>query len=145
MGRDLSNRRRRAGSPKLEATKRKIKGWNAFVDELVGGIPPVQALIWAVLYRHAVDGVVTRANTTLVEDVSVSESTVKRAIKGLKRAGLLRVVRQGGMHVGATTFRLMTQDLRARRQGPIDVAKPEVEPVIPEAADAVVGAAATES
>ena len=145
MNRDLSNRRRPGGSPKLEATKRKIQGWNAFVDKLVGGLPPVQALIWAVLYRHAVDGVVTRANDLLVKDVSVSESTVKRAIKGLRKARLLQVVRQGGLHVGPSTYRLMIRDTRASKQGPTEATKPEVETVIAETAERGVGAVAVES
>lgn len=97
---------------KLEATKRKVIGWNSFVDLVVGGIKPIPALVWAVLYRHATAGIVTRSNSLLAKDVGVSRETIKRAIGALRQAKLLYVVRQGGMHVGPTTYRLGVRDLK---------------------------------
>jgi hypothetical protein len=97
---------------KLEATKRKVLGWNKFVDLVVGGIGPIPALVWVVLYRHATAGIVTRSNSLLAKDVGVSRETIKRAITTLRKEKLLRVVRQGGMHVGPTTYRLGVRDLR---------------------------------
>ena len=102
---------------RLEATRRKVLGWNKFVDLVVGGINPTAALVWAVLYRHAVEGVVTRANSQVAKDVGVSRATIKRAITMLRQAKLLRVVRQGGMHAGPTTYRLAVRDLRSSAAG----------------------------
>lgn len=104
--------------PKLDASKRKILGWNDFADLLVGGIPAVQALIWAVLYRHATDGVVTRSNALLAKDVNVSDKTIRRAITALRKAELLHVVQQGGMHVGASTYRLAVRDMKVSQPEP---------------------------
>ncbi len=112
MARNSSDRGQQDGNRRLEATKRKITGWNLFVDLLVGGLPPVPALVWAVLYRHAQEGVVTRANSTLGRDLSVSKETIKRAINLLREKKLLQVVRQGGMHVGATTYQMAVRDLK---------------------------------
>ncbi len=134
-----SDSRRPAQSPRLDATKRKIAGWNAFADQLVGGIPPVQAVIWAVLYRHAVAGVVTRSNALLARDVGVSDKTIRRAVTALRRAGLLHVVQQGGMHVGASTYRLAVRNMKG------DQSKPAAdEPALAEPAAAVGGVAGPE-
>jgi hypothetical protein len=112
MARDLSEQQRNGKPGKLEATRRKIQGWNCFVDLVVGGLLPVPALVWAVLYRHATDGVVTRSNTLLARDLDVSDKTIRRAITMLRLKGLLKVVRQGGLHVGPSTYRLAVRNLR---------------------------------
>ena len=112
MGRDSSEGGHADRRRKLDATRRKVLGWNGFVDLVVGGIKPIPALVWAVLYRHATAGVVTRPNSLLAKDVGVSRETIKRAIATLRQAKLLYVVRQGGMHVGPTTYRLGVRDLR---------------------------------
>lgn len=103
---------------RIEATRRKILGWNNWVDMVVGGLKPIPALVWAVLYRHAREGVVTRANSTLARDLGVSKETIKRAIQTLRNERLLRVVRQGGMHVGATTYQLRVRPLKKSTEVP---------------------------
>jgi DNA-binding transcriptional MocR family regulator len=103
---------------RIEATRRKILGWNNWVDMVVGGLKPIPALVWAVLYRHAREGVVTRANSTLARDLGVSKETIKRAIQTLRNERLLRVVRQGGMHVGATTYQLLVRPLKKSAEAP---------------------------
>jgi len=112
MGRDSSEGGHADRRWKLDATRRKVLGWNDFVDLVVGGIKPIPALVWAVLYRHATAGIVTRSNSLLAKDVGVSRETIKRAIGALRQAKLLYVVRQGGMHVGPTTYRLAVRDLK---------------------------------
>ncbi len=78
----------------------------------MGGIKPSPALVWAVLYRHAAQGIVTRSNSLLAKDVGVSRETIKRAIGSLRKEKILRVVRQGGRHVWPTTYKLGVRDLR---------------------------------
>lgn len=117
MTRNPSEGRYANGLTKLEATKRKVVGWNKFVDKVVGSIKPIQALVWTVLYRHATAGIVTRSNSLLAKDVGVSRETIKRAIGALRKEKLLQVVRQGGMHVGPTTYRLAVRDLRRSAAG----------------------------
>jgi hypothetical protein len=117
MTRNPSEGRYANGLTKLEATKRKVVGWNKFVDKVLGSIKPIQALVWTVLYRHATAGIVTRSNSLLAKDVGVSRETIKRAIGALRQAKLLYVVRQGGMHVGPTTYRLVVRDLRRSAAG----------------------------
>jgi hypothetical protein len=112
MAHSLSEQQRTTKPAKLEATKRKILGWNRFVDFLVGGLAPKTALVWAVLYRHATEGVVTRSNALLAQDINASDSTIRRAIAKLRQERLLKVVRQGGMHVGPSTYRLAVRNLR---------------------------------
>jgi len=113
MAHSLSEQQRTTTPAKLEATKRKVLGWNSFVDLLVGGLAPKTALVWAVLYRHATEGFVTRSNALLAQDINASDSTIRRAIAKLRQEGLLKVVRQGGMHVGPSTYRLAVRNLRA--------------------------------
>ncbi len=139
MARSSSSRGTPGVRSKLEATKRKIQGWNAFVDLLVGGLPPVQSLIWAVLYRHATDGVVTRSNALLAKDVNASDKTIRRAITALRKAELLHVVQQGGMHVGASTYRLAVRDMKVSQPEPAADG-----PADSEAAVTVAAAAGTE-
>ena len=112
MAHSLSEQQRTTKPAKLEATKRKILGWNRFVDFLVGGLAPKTALVWAVLYRHATEGVVTRSNALLAQDINASDSTIRRAIAKLRQERLLKVVRQGGMHIGPSTYRLAVRNLR---------------------------------
>ena len=134
MARSSSEDHRPAERLRLDATKRKVFGWNSFVDLLVGGIPAVEALVWAVLYRHATDGVVTRSNALLARDVGVSDKTVRRAITALRRAKLLHVVQQGGMHVGASTYRLAVRNMKGSQLERADEGPAEAEARVPEAA-----------
>jgi hypothetical protein len=117
MTRDSSDGSRSGDHHRIEATKRKIFGWNDWVDKVVGGLKPIPALVWAVLYRHATAGIVTRSNSLLAKDVGVSRETIKRAIATLRKEKLLQVVRQGGMRVGPTTYRLAVRDLRRSAAG----------------------------
>jgi hypothetical protein len=112
MARNSSDQEGQDLNLRLESAMRIVSGWNKWADLLVGGLPPVPLLVWAILYRHAKEGVVTRANSTLGRDLGVSKETIKRAIKLLRREKLLQVVRQGGMHVGATTYRLAVRHLK---------------------------------
>lgn len=133
MAAGASKRQRVKLPPKLEATARKVWGWNDFVDQIVGGVPHVQALVWAVLYRHARDGVVTLKRSAIAATIRMSDSTVGRATTALKKAGLLEVIRQGGLHVGASTYQLWVEDMRSAKQEASEAPTAEPEPV-PEAA-----------
>ena len=118
MARYSSDRGQQDGNRRLEATKRKVTGWNLFVDRAAGGLTPLQSMVWVILYRHAEEGVVTLANSVLARILRVSDKTVRRAIAKLRQEKLLLVVRQGGMHVGATTYRLAVRDLNKATRAP---------------------------
>jgi hypothetical protein len=134
MSRGTSRRSAPRDRPKLEATRRKICGWNSFVDLLVPGLPAVQALVWAVLYRHATDGFVTRSNALLAKGLGVSDKTIRRAITALRKAGLLHVVQQGGMHVGASTYRLAVRNMKGSQPEPANDEPAEGEATVAAAA-----------
>lgn len=104
-------------SPKPTTTSERWRGDSrtdhAFFDEQLSPLPPDCQLLWFHLNRYRVGG----SNLTVVLSwdklgarMHRSESTVRRAFKGLNRAGLVSKEREVYGHTGAqgSVFRLTT-------------------------------------
>jgi hypothetical protein len=100
---------------------RKIKALNQLIDYSGPDLDHVAFRVWVTLYRHERDGLVTRSHGLLAKDMSVSAKTVGRAIGRLIEKDLVRIDRRGGLHVGASTYRLGSKSRR----------KPKAEPEAP--------------
>jgi hypothetical protein len=96
---------------------KKVKAFNAFIDESLRGLKPSEAGVWLVLFRFARDGVARVSQATVAERSGLSEKTVTRSIRALKRFGLVRIEHQGGLGKGANRYRLGIVTLeKAQRQ-----------------------------
>jgi hypothetical protein len=80
---------------------------NAFIDQgiVTAGLTAHEALVWMVLYRD------TRPNgfaRTSVDEIArragIGRRTVLRAVARLKQLKMLRVVKQGGLNRGASSY-----------------------------------------
>lgn len=65
-----------------------------------------QACWWIVFRETKPDGLARVSHSRIAECIGLSVRTVKRAMKRLERAGLLTVVRRGGLRDGASTYRV---------------------------------------
>lgn len=80
-------------APKLS---RRWQFLNAFVDKTMPGLHPTQAAVWVHLHRHADHtGLVRRSQEQIAKGVNVSVPTVERAVRELKKLGLLHVLEKG--------------------------------------------------
>jgi DNA-binding MarR family transcriptional regulator len=65
------------------------------VDKSLAQLTPSAAVVWVVLFRHSTGGVACVAQSEIARIIGMSEDTVGRAIKELRRKGLLVPLRQG--------------------------------------------------
>ena len=78
---------------------------NAFVDYSLARVLRTDAAVWLVLYRDTQrDGMARTGQADIARRAGISTRTVKRAIKRLEGAGLLRVVRRGGLNRGPSAY-----------------------------------------
>ena len=85
---------------------RKIKSMNSFVDNKLGELDPVAALLWVILLRHAYDGIVEISHARLAKIVGKSPRTVIRHLKELELKRLLRRLKVGGKGRGVNRYNL---------------------------------------
>ena len=73
---------------------------NAFVDFTMQGPCRAEALVWFALFRDTKpDGTAQTSQADLARRIGANGSTVKRAVAGLRRRGLLTVV-SGAVYAG---------------------------------------------
>ena len=79
---------------------------NAFVDFGARLVDPTAQSCWWTLWRETKpDGLARVSFSRVAECVGMDRRTAIRAIDRLAKAGLLTVVRRGGMRSGASTYR----------------------------------------
>jgi DNA-binding MarR family transcriptional regulator len=79
---------------------------NAFVDFTLAGLTRNEIAVWLVLYRDTKDGTAGTSQADLARRAGVSDRTIRRALKRLEIAGLLKVVYRGGFRRGLTRYRV---------------------------------------
>lgn len=79
---------------------------NLFVD--AGGVDqrPNDWRVWMVLFRDARGNTVKVSQKYIAERLSVDRKTVGRAIRRLRDAGLVKLVRQGGFRRGSSIYQI---------------------------------------
>ena len=88
---------------------------NAFVDFTMQELSRAEALVWLVLYRDTKDGTARTSQSDISRRAGVNVRTVKRAIAGLHRRGLLVLVHRGSLRRGPSTYRLRPLTTRKER------------------------------
>ena len=103
------------GKPSRRNTADRFAVLNAFVDFTMQELSRAEALVWLVLYRDTKDGTARTAQTDIARRAGVNVRTVKRAIAGLHRRGLLVLVHRGSLRRGPSTYRLRPLTTRKER------------------------------
>ena len=89
---------------------------NAFADYGARLVDTTAQTCWWILYRETKpNGLACVSHARIAECVGVSRVTVTRALRRLEKAGLLTIVRRGGLRVGASTYRVHGTPKGARR------------------------------
>ena len=103
---------RGAGQQRTRKTPRRRHGdrfavLNAFADYGARLVNTTAQACWWIVYRETKpDGLARVTQERIAECVGVKRVTVTRAVRGLERAGLLTVVRRGGLGKGPSTCRV---------------------------------------
>ena len=80
---------------------------NAFVDFTMQDLPRAEVLVWLALFRDTkADGLARTSQADLARRAGVNVGTVKRAVAGLRRRGLLAVVFRGSLRRGPSAYRV---------------------------------------
>ena len=80
---------------------------NTFVDFSLAGLGRSEIAVWLVLFRDTKrDGIARTGQEDIARRASISERTVRRAIRRLEKRGLLVVVRRGGLSSGPSAYRV---------------------------------------
>ena len=98
--------RRAKGKPKRRHGDR-FAVLNAFADYSARLINTTAQACWWIVYRETKpDGLARVTHQRIADCVGVKRVTVTRAMQRLERAGLLTVVRRGGLRSGPSTYRV---------------------------------------
>ena len=77
---------------------------NAFVDFALADLSRGEVAVWLVLYRDTRDGTARTSYDDLARRAGLNRRNVGRALRGLERRGLLKVVHRGGLRRGASRY-----------------------------------------
>lgn len=84
--------------------------FNNFVDFTAGTLSRCDLLVWLILFRDARDGMARTSQSEIARRAGMSDRTVRRALKKLASRGLVKVVRQGGINRGTSSYRVFPLD-----------------------------------
>jgi hypothetical protein len=108
--RELPRTRPVAGAaPKGERRRslRRFQCVNAFLDVTMAGLGRAELAVWLLLWRDTKpDGLARTSQADLARRVGCNPRTVRRALAGLQGAGLVEVVRQGGLRRRMSVYRV---------------------------------------
>ncbi len=91
---------------------------NAFIDFTMQSLTRAESLVWFALFRDTkADGLARTSQADLARRAGVNVGTVKRAVKGLRRRGLLAVVFRGSLRLGPSTYRVRPLARDGNKQG----------------------------
>ncbi len=95
------------GKPARRKTGDRFAVLNAFVDFTAAQLKRSETVVWLVLFRDTkADGVAQTSQADLARRAGVNVGTVKRAVAGLRRRGLLTVVFRGSLRRGPSAYRV---------------------------------------
>jgi hypothetical protein len=80
---------------------------NAFLDVTMAELDRAELAVWLLLWRDTKsDGLARSSQADLARRAGCNARTVRRALAGLQRAGLVSVLRQGGLNRGLSVYRI---------------------------------------
>jgi hypothetical protein len=100
--------RRDRGKPKEKHSSRgRFQSINAFLDVTMGALDRAELAVWLLLWRDTKpDGLARTSQSDLARRAGCNPRTVRRALAALQLAGLVSVVRQGGLNRGLSVYRV---------------------------------------
>jgi hypothetical protein len=112
-GRHQGDTSKAKGKTSRRSTADRFAMLNAFVDFTMQELSRAEALVWFALFRDTKpDGIARTSQADLARRVGANVGTVKRAMAGLRRRGLLTVVCRGSLRRGPSAYRVhpLTRD-----------------------------------
>jgi hypothetical protein len=103
------------GKPARRRAGDRFGAFNAFVDFTMQDLPRAEVLVWLALFRDTKqDGIARTSQADIARRAGVNVGTVKRAVAGLRRRGLLAVVFRGSLRRGPSAYRVrpLTRDYK---------------------------------
>ena len=80
---------------------------NGFVDVTLRDLTPAEVRVWLVLFRDTKpNGTARTGQADIARRAGLSVRMVKKAVKRLVERGLLKVLRQGRIHVGPSVYKV---------------------------------------
>ena len=92
--------------PKGKATGERFAEINAFVDCSMGDLARAELATWLVLWRDARNGTVRTSAADIARRIGTTRRAVTDALAGLRKRGLLTLVKRGGINRGASVHRV---------------------------------------
>jgi hypothetical protein len=100
-------RARAQGARPKGSSRGRFQCINAFLDVTMSRLDRADLAVWLLLWRDTKeDGLARTSQADLARRAGCNPRTVRRAIAALQRAGLLNVVRQGGLNRGLSVYRV---------------------------------------
>jgi hypothetical protein len=95
-------------SPKGKHSSRgRFQCVNAFLDVTMGALERAELAVWLLLWRDTKpDGLARTSQSDLARRAGCNPRTVRRALTALQSAGLVSVVRRGGLNRGLSVYRV---------------------------------------
>lgn len=91
------------GSAKRAATAR-FRTLNAFVDSTMSDLSRAEMAVWLTLFRDTRDGSARTSMSDLARRAGCSRRAVVTAVAALKKRGLLKTLRKGGLNRGSSCY-----------------------------------------
>jgi hypothetical protein len=79
---------------------------NGFVDFSLADLSRAEIAVWLILYRDSRDGVARTSLSEIARRAGCNRGTVFRAVRDLKRRGLVKAVYRGGRSRGISRYRV---------------------------------------
>lgn len=97
----------RPAGKKLKPAGERFKTINTFCDFTLAGLDRADFAVWLLLWRDTKpDGLARTAQADLARRAGIAVRTAGRAVSSLHKAGLLSIVRRGGLSSGPSTYRV---------------------------------------
>jgi hypothetical protein len=102
----------RPGSPPGKAkgkhsSRGRFEAINAFLDVTMEGLRCAERAVWLLLWRDTKpNGLARTSQGDLARRAGCSTRAVRQALAALEKAGLVSIVRQGGLHRGLSVYRI---------------------------------------
>ena len=98
----------KAGKPKQKPSSRgRFQCINAFLDVTMANLDRAALAVWLLLWRDTKpDGLARTSQADLAWRAGCDPRTVRRALDSLQQAGLVTVVRQGGLNRRSSIYRV---------------------------------------
>lgn len=94
------------GAKDRKSTRDRFSVLNEFVDSSMDGLTKAELATWLCLYRDTRNGTASTSQTDIARRTKLSMRSVGKAIKKLRKSGLVAIVFQGGLNRGPSRYRV---------------------------------------